>query len=423
MTRKWKAVLMAGTKDGSIVEGKPLCLSELLGKSVIEYVLDALEGAGASGICILSSEEPERYGKALEHHADILCVQGTSVKEAGFLDSREEDVVVMSANTPLVTAEEIRELVQIHQEHGNAVTYYMPEAGSKTPVMSYENGFCFCFRADYLSDALEAVSRYAATNVLTRVVADGGRAEQRIKPGCGVFDIIRNKVQMAAVLRKLQLRINEKHMMDGVMIMSPESTYIAPGVTIGRDTLIYPGTYLEGETHIGSGCVIGPNSRIRSSRIGDDTEVADSTVLDSEIGSRTHVGPYAYVRPRSRIGNDVKVGDFVEVKNSTIGDGTKMSHLTYVGDADVGERINFGCGTVVVNYDGVHKFRTVIGDDAFIGCNTNLVSPVKVEKGAFIAAGSTITQNVPENALAIARARQVNKEGWMSPKEKAKKEE
>ena len=210
--------------------------------------------------------------------------------------------------------------------------------------------------------------------------------------------------------------------MAGVTIMAPENTYIAPEVQIGENTLIYPGTYLEGKTRIGKNCVIGPNSRIVSSEIGDGTEAAYSTVLESQIGRNTHVGPYAYVRPNSHIGNDVKVGDFVEIKNSNIGDGTKMSHLTYVGDADVGERINFGCGTVVVNYDGVHKFRTVIEDDVFVGCNTNLVSPVHVQKGAFIAAGSTITENVPEKALAVARARQVNKEGWISPKDRDKQE-
>ena len=392
MNRKWKAILMAGAG-----ENNTLYMCEILGRPVIEYVKMAAQQAGAEEVCVLEGMDQE------------------SIK------SWDGDVVVMSANIPLVQAQEIAELVEVHQEHGNAVTYYMQEAGTTTQVMSQDKGFCFCFRANYLADALEAMSRYAATNILNRVIFDGGRAEQRIKPNCGVFDVVCNRVQLAKVLKKLQMRINEEHMMAGVVMMSPENTYISPDVQIGQDTLIYPGTYLEGDTKIGSGCIIGPNSRIVSSQIGDGTEAAYSTVLQSTIGKNTHVGPYAYVRPNSQIGDDVKVGDFVEVKNAKIGNGTKMSHLTYVGDADVGERINFGCGTVVVNYDGVHKFRTVIEDDAFIGCNTNLVSPVHVEKGAFIAAGSTITENVPENALAIARARQVNKEGWISPKKKAGK--
>ena len=168
--------------------------------------------------------------------------------------------------------------------------------------------------------------------------------------------------------------------------------------------------------------MIGPNSRLVSASVGDGAEIAYSTVLQSEVGRGAHVGPYAYVRPGSRIGEEVKIGDFVEIKNSHIGKGTKVSHLTYIGDADVGERVNFGCGTVVVNYDGVKKHRTVIEDDAFIGCNTNLVSPVRVGEEAFTAAGSTITEDVPAKNLAIARAKQVNKEGWVSPKERSEKE-
>lgn len=422
MIREWKAIVMAGKNDGSVVEGKPICLSQLLGMPVIQYVLDALKEAGAKEICVLSSEEPEEYEKVLERQEGIWYLKGekgsTPAKDAGFFDSLEEDVVMVSANTPLLQAEEIKELVCVHQEHGNAATYYMPEAGARTPVMSHEHGFCFCFRANYLADALDAVSKYAATNILTRVVADGGRAEQRIKPDCGAFDIIRNRVQMAAVLKKLQIRINEMHMMEGVMIMSPEMTYITPHTVIGKNTLIYPGTYLEGHTVIGENCVIGPNSRLISAQVKDGAEITYSTVLESEIGAGTHVGPYAYVRPGSRIGDDAKIGDFVEIKNSNIGNGTKISHLTYVGDADVGERVNFGCGTVVVNYDGVHKHRTVIENDAFIGCNTNLVSPVHVAEGAFTAAGSTITEDVPAKNLAIARARQVNKGNWVSPKQK-----
>ncbi len=199
----------------------------------------------------------------------------------------------------------------------------------------------------------------------------------------------------------------------GAIVLNPDSVRAAYGVTVGMDTVIYPGTILEGETEIGEACVIGPNTRLENAKVGDRTEIQSSVVLDSKIGSDTSVGPFAYIRPGSVIGSGNKVGDFVEVKNATIGNGTKIAHLTYVGDADVGERVNFGCGTVVVNYDGIKKHRTVIEDDCFIGCNSNLVSPVTVRKGAYTAAGSTITDEVPEDALAIARARQVNKDGWV----------
>ena len=173
-----------------------------------------------------------------------------------------------------------------------------------------------------------------------------------------------------------------------------------------------PNTIIEGETKIGSGCIIGPNSKIVSCRIGQNVEINNSVALSSEIDSDTSIGPFAYIRPNCTVGKHVKIGDFVEVKNSVIGDGTKASHLTYIGDADVGKNINFGCGTIVVNYDGIKKYRSEICDDAFIGCNTNLVSPVKVGKGAFIAAGSTITDDIPDKAFAIARSRQTVKTDW-----------
>jgi bifunctional UDP-N-acetylglucosamine pyrophosphorylase/glucosamine-1-phosphate N-acetyltransferase len=179
-----------------------------------------------------------------------------------------------------------------------------------------------------------------------------------------------------------RLNIIADHIINGVIVIDPRNTYIEEGVKIGKGTEIFPGTYIHGGV---------------------------------EIGERCRIGPFAYIRPGSKIGNGVKIGDFVEVKNAVVGDNTKMSHLTYVGDAEVGAGINFGCGSVVVNYDGRRKHRTVIGDGAFIGCNANLVAPVSVAGGAFIAAGSTITEDVPENALGIARARQINKDGWGRP--------
>lgn len=207
-------------------------------------------------------------------------------------------------------------------------------------------------------------------------------------------------------------------MSDGVSILNPSSVRIGVNVKVGRDTIIYPGTILEGNTEIGDNCIIGPNSRIIDCKISDNTEIQNSVATTSSIGSNTVVGPFAYIRPNSKIGNNVKIGDFVEIKNAVIDNDTKVAHLTYIGDADVGKRVNFGCGTVVVNYDGICKHRTTIKDDCFIGCNSNLVSPVTLEKGAYTAAGSTITDKVPENALAIARARQVNKEGWVEKNRK-----
>jgi bifunctional UDP-N-acetylglucosamine pyrophosphorylase/glucosamine-1-phosphate N-acetyltransferase len=205
-------------------------------------------------------------------------------------------------------------------------------------------------------------------------------------------------------------------MLSGVTIMDTATAYIDAEVVIGRDTVIYPGTIIEGESVIGEDCVIGPNSRIVSSRLGSGVKFNHSVILESSVGDDVQVGPFAYIRPESRIGDKVKIGDFVEIKKAVIGRKTKIPHLTYIGDAEVGENTNVACGVVTVNYDGKKKSKTKIGSNAFVGCNVNLVAPVTVQDNSYIAAGSTITEEVPENSLAIARCRQVIKEDWVNKK-------
>lgn len=205
---------------------------------------------------------------------------------------------------------------------------------------------------------------------------------------------------------------------DGVEIWDFDNCYVGPFAEVAPGAVLMPGTILKGNTTIAAGAVIGPNSLLENAVVGEDSTVNASQVYDSTIGERTNVGPFAYIRPGCTVGNDIKVGDFVELKNSTIGNGTKISHLTYVGDTDLGERINLGCGTVTVNYDGKSKYRCTVEDDCFIGCNTNMVAPVTIGKGSYVAAGSTITDNVPAGSLAIARERQTNKPGWADQRRK-----
>lgn len=214
-------------------------------------------------------------------------------------------------------------------------------------------------------------------------------------------------------LEQERLEINRKHLENGVEFVDIKTAYIGKDVKIGKGTVIFPCVTLEGGVIIGNGCVIGQNSRIVDSVIGDNTEIQSSVILESRVGSETKIGPFAYLRPNSTIGNHCKVGDFVEVKNSSMDDGAKASHLTYIGDSDVGKNVNLGCGVVFVNYDGKNKHRSTVGDGAFIGCNTNLVSPVNVEEGAYIAAGSTVTKNVPKGSLYVARAKERVIEGWV----------
>ena len=217
---------------------------------------------------------------------------------------------------------------------------------------------------------------------------------------------------LAEKSRQLRQRINTGHMESGVNIIDLDHTYIDESVIIGAGVVIYPGAILEGKTIIGNNCIIGANTRIVGSTVGENVEVWYSVVIDSVIGSFTTIGPFAYIRPGNEIGSFVRIGDFVEIKNSKIGDKTNISHLTYIGDADVGNQVNIGCGAVTVNYDGRLKHRTVIGDNAFIGCNTNLIAPIKIGSGAYTAAGSTINLEVPDDSMAIARQRQTNLAGY-----------
>lgn len=222
--------------------------------------------------------------------------------------------------------------------------------------------------------------------------------------------------ELARLQRAVKEDIAAYHQRTRVNILDPDNTYIDPRVTIAPGTTILPGTILRGETVIGENCEIGPCTMIRDCVIGDDTVVNASQVTESFLGSRVQVGPYAHIRPHCEVGDGCKIGAFVEIKNAVFGENTKLSHLTYVGDSDVGSRVNFGCGTITSNYDGFQKHRTVIEDDAFIGCNVNLVPPVRIGHGAYIAAGTTVTKNVEEDALAIGRTPQEVKRGWARKK-------
>lgn len=215
---------------------------------------------------------------------------------------------------------------------------------------------------------------------------------------------------------KRRLSINLEHAENGVRFIDIRQAYIDEGVKIGKGTVIYPCAVIEGKTEIGEDCVIGQNSHIVDSVIGSGTDVQSSVILESRVGENTKVGPFAYMRPNSNVGSGCKVGDFVEIKNSNFGDGSKASHLTYIGDADVGKNVNLGCGVVFVNYDGSKKYRSTVGDDSFIGCNCNLVAPVNVGDKAYVAAGTTITCDVPDGALHIGRARDKSIEGWVEKK-------
>lgn len=269
-------------------------------------------------------------------------------------------------------------------------------------------------RAVYTADAEVLLARLKEGLPLTDCPAEAVdiRALSRAEMLPPAFLPVADAAGLQAAMPAARELLTRRMAMNGVTVIDPGNTYADPRCSVAPGVTLLPGTILRGHTVIGEGCEIGPNAMIRDCRVGAYTTVNASQLNESTIGSHTTVGPFAYVRPGCAVGDHCRIGDFVELKNSTLDDGTKVSHLTYVGDSDVGKRVNFGCGTVTTNYNGLKKYRCTVGDDVFLGCNTNLIAPVTIGEGAYTAAGSTVDRDVPPGALAIARARQENKPGW-----------
>lgn len=452
------AIILAAGEGTRMKSKTPKVLHKIVGKSMVEHVIDAADEVGCTRkVVVVGSgrEQVETYLSKLDvtfvHQAERLG-SGHAVMVAEQEIHNEEDVLILCGDTPLIQGKTLQRLIDTHRTQDNACTVLTAEledpfgygrivrdakgnvlkiveqkdADEATKAIKEINSGIYCFKGNllkqylskiennnsqkeyYLTDMLELLN-LAGYNVGTAVVED--------------FDDLRgvnSRVQLSESEAIFKKRINDYWMREGVTMIDPAQTYIGKDVKIGRDTILYPGTSLLGKTIVGEDCHIGPNAHLEDMTIADEVTIKESTLSNSSVDSRTSVGPYAYVRPGSKIGTDAKIGDFVEVKNATIGNGTKISHLTYVGDAEVGERVNLGCGVVFVNYDGKNKFRTVVEDDSFVGCNVNLVSPVTVGKGAYVAAGSTITKDVPAGALGVARERQSNIEGWVERKGKKK---
>lgn len=431
---------------------KPLI--KIGGKAMIDCVLSAAKKVGTTKNIVVIGHKAEDIKSYLGD--SVLYTYQLEQKGTGHavmqgiepINDKDGIVMVLCGDTPLIEGEELLRVLKAHTDANRAATVVtaiapdpfgygrvirdggrlkkiveQKDASPEEAAVCEINSGMYFFDIKKLASALSrltnnnAQGEYYLTDTIEILLSDGenvGAETVDFESISGVND----RVQLARAEEALNRRNVEGIMLSGVTVINPSAVYIGSDVTVGKDSVIYPGTILEGKTTIGENCIIGPDSKITDTVIGSGTEVIKSVLVKSEVGDNVNVGPFAYMRPNSKIGSNVKIGDFVEIKNASINDGTKVAHLTYVGDADVGKNVNFGCGTVVVNYDGIHKHRTTIGDDVFIGCNTNLVSPVTVNDGAFTAAGSTITDEVPKNALAIARAKQVNKENWTKPKDR-----
>lgn len=438
-------------------------LHPVCGKPMVGHVLDTVNKVNCERKVVVVGHGAEAVRSYLGTTAEYVLQEqqlgtGHAVKQAkDLLGNENGTTVIICGDTPLVTPETLEALFALHEKQGSAVTVLTAaldqphgygriirdEAGNIRKIVEQKecseeenlikeiNTGTYCFDNAKLFAALEKITNnnaqqeYYLTDCIGILVAAGETAAAYMTRDQTESIGVNDRVALSEAEGFMRARIARRHMLNGVTIIDPSSTYIGADVEIGADTVIYPGSVLKGATKIGESCIIGPGSDIDNSVIHDGASVKHSVLTDAEVGRDTTVGPFAYLRPGSVLGEQVKVGDFVEIKNASLGDGSKVSHLSYVGDAKVGKNVNIGCGAITVNYDGYNKSVTEIGDDAFIGSNVNLIAPVKVGKGAYVVAGSTITQSVPDNDLAIARQRQENKTGYadkIRARAKAKKQ-
>ncbi|MBS3947601.1 MAG: bifunctional UDP-N-acetylglucosamine diphosphorylase/glucosamine-1-phosphate N-acetyltransferase GlmU [Dethiobacter sp.] len=440
------AVILAAGEGKRMKSSLPKVLHRLCGRTLLGHVLGAVDPLCAEKIVVVghgADSVRKEFGDSVRYaHQERQLGTGHAVMQAAPLLPPSGLVFVLCGDTPLLTVDVLRSLQVVHEERGAAATVLtsrVPEAtgygrivrdtagglsriiedrdatGEERKIDEINTGV-YLFEAAALHDALPSLrndnsqEEYYLTDVL-QILLQKGLAVA----ACCVNDWrlalgINDRAQLAEAETLLRARINTQLMLSGVTMVDPETTYVDAGVHVGRETVLLPGTLLLGHTTVGEGCAIGPHTEIRDSVLGSSVVVRHSVITGSVLDDDVSVGPFAHLRPETRLHTGVKVGDFVEIKKSDIGRGSKIPHLSYVGDAEVGCDVNLGAGTIVVNYDGRQKHVTRIGDRTFIGCNSNLVAPLSIGEGAFVAAGSTVTRDVPAEALALGRVRQINKE-------------
>lgn len=457
MSRKCALILAAG--DGRRMKtSKPRVMTEVLFKPMIDWVSDAVREGGIDEICVVTGhchEELEAHlgGSFKIAVQEELLGTGHAVMQAkDFIKANSPgDILILNGDSPLIDAKTISTAYEYHLSHKNAVTIISakidnPEgygriirnkdkclkkiveerdANNAERMINEVNSGAYWFNCSVLLEALEGIvemhdkkhqEEYYLTDAIEVIL---GKNLNAVAYEAGNPEAVlgaNDRAQLQQLNEIARRRIMHDLMLDGVSIPCADGVMISPDVKIGAETEILPGTVIKGDTVIGEGCVIGPNSFIEDSVIEDNVTLNNVQCFSSTVKKDARIGPFARIRPDCVIGEGVKAGNFVEFKNASIGARTSVSHLTYIGDADFGADVNVGCGCATVNYNGREKNRTKVEDHAFIGCSTYLVAPVSVGKNAYTAAGSVITEDVPENALAIARSRQSVKKDWINKK-------
>lgn len=454
------AIILAAGEGTRMKSKKPKAMCEVLFKPMLDWVISAVKKAEINDICVVTGFAAECIEEHLGENAETVRQTerkgtGHAVMQAMHFIKRHNDgnIVILNGDSPFIDAKTIADAIEYHTSKNNDVTVISAEvsepygygrivrdrngdikaiveensADEQTKLIKEINSGAFCFKTEALAEVLTKITpnnskgEYYLTDTVEIIIESDGKA--------GAYKAGNEKTVLGANTRSQLNKLNElarheileKMMDEGVDIPCTDGIIIGPDCSIGCDTKILPNTVICGNVTIGEDCIIGPNSYVENAQIGNGVKFNNGQIRNAKILNDANIGPFVQIRPDSVIGNGVHLGNFVEVKNSTIGENTSVSHLTYVGDSDVGSGVNFGCGVVTVNFNGKTKNRTVIKDRAFIGCNTNLVAPVTVGENSYTAAGSTITEDVPDNTLAIARERQTNKEGWVKEKQPYRK--
>lgn len=402
--------------EARIRDDRPDALCDVLFRPMIGWVNDALDAAGITDRCYVFAKNAEAFSAYTGDAPVFSSEEGSNLPYAAkdwVAERGDKDVLVIRAENPFLGGETISAARTYHINNGQKLTILA--SGGREAMIRELNSSAYWVKADFLFELfahtdqneekfLAAALAYLSDRVETAATFVAAKKELYMTASDPVELLTLNAAARTIVLTKLCKA--------GVEFLCTDGILIGPAVKIGKGTTILPGTILKGDTVIGENCEIGPNSYIENCAIGSGCKIFAAKMADAVFKDGARIGPFSQIRPGTVVGEEVKIGDYVEIKNSDIGARTSVAHLTYIGDADVGEGVNFGCGVCVANFDGQKKYRTVVGDNAFIGCNTNLVAPVRVGAFAYTAAGTTVTEDVPDEALCIGRARQENKEEW-----------